>query len=148
MAVLSRPPFVRPVFSALPPKETPHDEPEDISSLHDLIRFNAHTNPNHVFCIQAQAVKDFESKRPFDAVYITYRQLEDAVHRCADWLSRNLESTEQSNDSGRSAPIAIYLESDVGLFIHLVAIQVLDLPVCTSHPMPDQKPAAWCSFFL
>ncbi|KFA80971.1 hypothetical protein S40288_00833 [Stachybotrys chartarum IBT 40288] len=129
MAVLSRPPFVRPVFSALPPKETAHDEPEDISSLYDLIRFNAHTNPNHIFCIQAQAVKDAASDRPFDAVYITYRQLEDAVHRCADWLGRNLESTEQNNDSGRSAPIAIYLESDIGLFIHLVAIQVLDLPV-------------------
>jgi acyl-CoA synthetase (AMP-forming)/AMP-acid ligase II len=132
MAVLSRPAFTRPVFSALPTANV--DEPEDITSLYDLIRFNAHHNPNHFFCIQSQLVRDTTSNRAFEGVYITYRQLEDAVHRCADWLSRSINPAVLNTGSELPPPVGIYLESDVGLFIHLVALQVLDVPVRYLRP--------------
>lgn len=119
--------FQRPRFIALPPKDTAD---EDISSIPDLIRFNSLHNPDRVFCIQSELSKEnqpYESPNKYSGVSITYKQLDDAVCRCAEWL-RNSPATRDGVQKLES-PVALYLESDVGLFIHMMALQTLNNPV-------------------
>lgn len=127
MPGLSPAAFQRPRFTALPPKDAPE---EDISSIPDLIRFNGLHNPDRIFCIQSEIPKDTESSESsnkYSGVSITYKQLDDAVCRCAEWL-RNSPATRDGVQKSES-PVALYLESDVGLFIHMMALQKLNIPV-------------------
>jgi hypothetical protein len=127
-------PFTRPKFSALPKKGLqPEDASlarEQIESLPDLIDFNAQHNPDHVFCLQASFSKDHDddtAERPegFHGRPITFRELGVAVAVCAAWLS----GLRQMDHQGRPKPLALYLQSDVGLFLHLSALLSLDVPV-------------------
>lgn len=106
--------FKRPIFSPRPlgHRLEPDVAGSDISSLPDLVRFNARKNPNHIF---AKASK------------ITFSQLEELIRRCAGWLRSTVTSARQNGDS--DTPVALYLESDIGLFIHLVALLSIDVPV-------------------
>lgn len=130
--------FKRPQFSPLPAKTEEETEPEAISSLPDLIQFNAQHNPDHLFCIQAhQSIHDNldvleVGSRAYDGCSITFKQLDDAIRGCVDWLSNLLDSQDQVNDCRLQGPVALYLESDVGLFFHLAALLNLDIPVCPS----------------
>ncbi|KAL2018290.1 hypothetical protein VTK56DRAFT_994 [Thermocarpiscus australiensis] len=123
-------PFIRPKFSALPRGPHPGDAREQIESLLDLIEFNVEHNPDHVFCIQASLPKDHDAAEslgrvPFDGRSITFRELGVAVAACAAWLS----GLRQIDRQGRPKPLALYLQSDVGLFFLLSALLSLDVPV-------------------
>lgn len=129
MPGLSPAAFKRPRFTALPPKDA---SDEDISSIPDLIRFNGLHNPDRIFCIQSESSKEVESfvsTNTYSGVSITYKQLDDAVFRCVEWL-RNLPAIRDGMQK-LDSPIALYLESDVGLFIHMMALQTLNIPVCS-----------------
>jgi acyl-CoA synthetase (AMP-forming)/AMP-acid ligase II len=107
-----------------------------IRSLPDLIRFNAIHNPHHVFCIQSNA--DLESTS------ITFLELAHAVERCCDWILTNVHGTspaEQSADGSleKSRPIALFMESDVCLFIYLAALLTLNIPVRYPSPPPRRE---------
>lgn len=133
-----QPPFKRPAFSSLPPETGTGGEPEAISTLTDLIRFNAHHNPDHLFCIQSQSSRDQSDElHPGNPSYegrsVTFRQLEDAVENCVEWLRNSLGSQNNQDEPQIQGPVALYLESDVGLFLHLAALQALDATVKT-HP--------------
>lgn len=142
-------PFIRPKFNALPRSPGTHakgdvgEEQQEIESLLDLIAFNVEHNPNHVFCVQASLPKDHNAAHgddnsknlghiPFDGRPITFRELGVAVAACASWL--NELGLRQLDDQGRPKPLALYLQSDVGLFILLSALLSLDVPV--SQPSP------------
>lgn len=133
--------FERPRFSPLPRKQITEDQPETITSLPDLIKFNARHNPDHTFCIQARSSSErngaAKRKNPaFDACSITFAQLETAVYACASAISTLATRDQESNYLTTSQPLALYLESDVGLFFHLAALLTLNLPVCLSNPNP------------
>lgn len=106
---------------------------ESICCISDLIHFNAVNNPDHVFCLQSRQVSnDYASK--FEITHITYSQLAEAVDRCCDWILSNapgaLEARlGQDGSVYKSAPVALFMESDVGLFIYLVALLTLNIPV-------------------
>lgn len=136
MDTLSQPPFIRPAFSPWALQTGVGSEPEAISSLTDLIRFNAQHNPDHLFCIQAQSAHDQVDRKQYgNSAYnsrsITFRQLEDAVDSCAEWLRNALGSQYHHGETEIQQPVALYLESDVGLFLYLAALQVLDITVKT-----------------
>lgn len=126
--------FERPRFTPLPPKPVTENQPETITSLPDLIKFNARHNPDHTFCIQARSSSEPNgaAKRKnaaFDACSITFAQLESAVYACASAISTLTTQNRNSNDLQASEPLALYFESDVGLFFHLAALLTLNLPV-------------------
>lgn len=126
--------FERPRFTPLPPKSGTEDEPEAITSLPDLIDFNARHNPDHIFCIQARSLSGNleaaeSSNAAFDPCPITFAHLDSAVHACASAITNLVPQNQDSVDRQTSEPLALYLESDVGLFFHLAALLTLHLPV-------------------
>lgn len=125
--------FKRPVFSPRPSKDALLES--DISSLPDLVRFNARENPHHVFALQAEinhGGPNETSENIYNVSQITFEQLEILIRRCVSWI-RNTATTLGSN--GERNPVALYLESDIGLFIYLVALLSIDVPVCfKAHP--------------
>lgn len=128
-------PFRRPTFDPKTPKsgwQSQLDE-ESISTLPDLIHFNALNNPDHVFCLQAES--QVASQDPsgceshYTACTITYRSLEKAVASCSRWIMRNTPSACPGDGMDPRKPIALFLESDIGLFFHLAALLTLGIPV-------------------
>lgn len=124
--------FKRPIFSPRPlgHRLEPDVAGSDISSLPDLVRFNARKNPNHIFALQSEISQDEsygKRENSYKASKITFSQLEELIRRCAGWLRSTVTSARQNGDS--DTPVALYLESDIGLFIHLVALLSIDVPV-------------------
>lgn len=107
------------------------DETAAIRCVADLVEFNAIHNPEHVFCIQS---RQRLSGKEFEFVCITYHELAGAVERCCEWILSNIPGAHaavpaKTGIARKSKPVALYLESDVGLFIHLVALLALNIPV-------------------
>lgn len=105
---------------------------DNIRSLPDLINFNAEVNPHHLFCVQASARSNVNSGNAEDAGYgatqISFRTLKQAVDACSSWLGNSL-LPPAGQERSRVAPVALYLESDVGLFIYIAALLSLGVPV-------------------
>ncbi|KAJ0165996.1 L-2-aminoadipate reductase, partial [Colletotrichum tanaceti] len=98
-----------------------------------LIDFNAAHNPSHPFCVQAKAAG------PFDTV--THAEFKVAVSRCAAWLKENLPLTsagDNKSDSAASnktmAPVALFMESGVGLVMHEFALMSIGVPALVISP--------------
>ncbi|KAH9894571.1 hypothetical protein F4778DRAFT_772385 [Xylariomycetidae sp. FL2044] len=109
-------PFTRPDFSALPPKSAAAGEQEAITSLSDLIEFNAQHNAEDTFCIQAETDERVEVESVANAARSTFG---------APWI----EDLFPSDNSKQLRPTALYLESNVNLFIHLASLLRLGYPV-------------------
>ena len=106
---------------------------EKIRCIPDLVRFNAVNNPDHVFCLQSKQVSK-SAVSSFEFTHITYLQLAQAVDRCCDWILSNapgalVAQLAQDGSIYKSAPIALFMESDVGLFVYMVALLTLNIPV-------------------
>jgi hypothetical protein len=142
MPSLSQKSFKRPVFRPTTPEPSPHgQEDEDtISSLPDLIRFNAKHNPDHLFCVQAGSENASQAQpdgavRHYSTRDITFKSLEGAVASCARWIISNVALLEPDNSTVPCRkPIALFLESDIGLFLHLAALLTIDIPVKLISP--------------
>lgn len=125
--------FVRPRFSPLPPSRRGPDGASDdeIASLPGLIRFNATHNPAHVFCLQAEPRRResgiaSNGTHPYLARRVTFAELDRAVCACAAWIRKSLGLDGQTDKVIQ--PVALYMESDLGLFIHLSALLCLNVP--------------------
>lgn len=107
-----------------------------VQSLPDLIHFNAQNNPGHSFCLQAEPNRASEtdddsasSKRPrYNIRNISMRDLDQALRSCISSLNQLLSLPEYGADN-EVAPVALYMESNVGLFIHLAALLEMRIPV-------------------
>ncbi|KAI1746118.1 hypothetical protein F4680DRAFT_442389 [Xylaria scruposa] len=124
--------FRRPVFNPKGPVSLADDNilESDISSLPDLIRFNARENPHHVFALQSELreAMSIESEEDIYGVQITFKQLDEMVRACGSWIRKAVISSNQYIKLGEQAPIAIYVESGVGLFLHLAALLSMNIP--------------------
>ncbi|KAI0409181.1 hypothetical protein F4802DRAFT_545755 [Xylaria palmicola] len=118
--------FKRPVFS--PRSSEPLES--DISSLPDLIRFNARENPHHIFALQSESTgaQRGSEENEYGVSQITFEQLDQMVRRCASWIRRAVVPRNRNGELGEREPIAIYVESSVGLFLHLAALLSMDTP--------------------
>ena len=114
--------FTRPDFSPLQPLNTEAAARDSINSLPDLIRYNAIQNGDQTFCIQGETIVE-NSRR------ISYQELERAVSACSYWVESHLELGRKEPESFKPKPIALYLESDVGLFIYIAAMLASGIPV-------------------
>lgn len=124
--------FRRPCIDLFPDdgSKSPPSDPgsaERISSLPDLIEFNAKYNAPNLFAVQARSGQE--------DLLITFEGLKHAVDGCSTWLSTlKREKTD--------APVALLLESDVLLFVHIAALLQLNVPVSylLSVQLLDTKP--------
>ncbi|RYC60404.1 hypothetical protein CHU98_g5812 [Xylaria longipes] len=119
--------FKRPVFSPKPPAPVAGGDilESEISSLPDLIRFNAQENPHHIFALQSELNVAAHTERKEDSYgvsQITFEQLDKIVRGCAGWIRQAAISTNRGTELGEQGPIAIYVENSVGLFLHLAAL--------------------------
>ncbi|KAI0597593.1 hypothetical protein F4775DRAFT_559798 [Biscogniauxia sp. FL1348] len=101
-----------------------------VKSLPELIRFNAEKNPNHLFCLQAELDRGVDSRSDigspgYDVRNITMKQLQEAVDACVAWITQHLIK----DDDDYTHPIALFMESNVGLFVYLAALLEAGLPV-------------------
>ena len=130
--------FQRPPFQLLPipPDPGAHSQPPLVlRSLPDLVSFNAIKNAHHIFCLQSS--RSHSTAEKFQFTPITYQQLGYAVGSCCEWLLQKIPCAHPAvltdDFSVRKAPpVALFLESDVGLFIYMIALLTLNIPV-TSH---------------
>ena len=102
-----------------------------IRTVPELIDFNAERNPDYPFCIQAR--KNGEDGR-LGFVTISYIQLREAIRRCSAWLVANITELELpvKHDEQRivkGRPVALLVDSDVGLLMHKFALMSLGIPV-------------------
>ncbi|KAL8823833.1 MAG: hypothetical protein Q9191_005511 [Dirinaria sp. TL-2023a] len=107
-------------------------EAESIRSLPDLVLFNALYNPQAIFCAQIQ-----QSKIPqndFEIVEVTFLELAHAVERCCQWILSNIGGVYpakvfEDGEVQKGPPLALFLESDLTLFIYIAALLTLNIPV-------------------
>ena len=103
-----------------------------IQTVPELIEHNALRNPHHCFCIQAQ--KQVQDATGLRLLSISHLQLKRAIARCQAWLVNVVDKVQlpSSSHDGRVSkglPVALFVESDVGLLIHLFASIALGVPV-------------------
>ncbi|XXH03672.1 hypothetical protein Hte_010077 [Hypoxylon texense] len=85
--------FKRPVFSPRPSKNPLLES--DISSLPDLVRFNARENPHHVFALQSEINHDEPNgtgQNTYKVSQITFEQLEILTRRCVSWIRSTIHT--------------------------------------------------------
>ena len=119
--------------------------PSLIRSLPDLVRYNAIHNPHRLFCIQCkQSATEQGSRLAF--VRVTFLQLNEAIDRCCRWLEtvEDIHAAKLGSDGSiqKSRPVALFMESDLGLFIHIVALLTVNVPVrfFALPRLPDHNP--------
>ena len=111
-------------------------EHQDIRCIPDLIRFNAKHNPDRTFCVQAGLRPD---QQTFNYRYISFLELNRAVDRCCNWILSNVEDVHpatcaKDGSVRKCRPVALFMESDVGLFIYIAALLTLNIPVYLFSP--------------
>lgn len=108
-----------------------------IRSIPELIEYNAKVNPDAIYCVQAIKPQDNETRKESQ---VTMRQLRDAVWHCSADLRGCLIGLDDSNPSSESQnhvkpdPVAILLDSDIGLLIHLFSLLSLGVPAILLSP--------------
>lgn len=134
--------FKRPVFKLV--GESPSTNDSNIRSLPDLLEFNSIHNPSHLFCIQALSQQD-ESKHHLRR--ITFEEFDTAVHRCCRWIERHVGSiSEARNLAENRQPIALFIESNIGLFTFVLALLSLNIPVSSSIRRIDIETLSYVHF--
>lgn len=108
-----------------------------IRTIPELIEYNAKVNPDALYCVQALKPPDEETGR---ASQVTMRQLRSAIWRCSGdlraWLV-GLEDSSASNEGEtyvKPDPVALLLDSDIGLVIHLFSLLSLGVPAILLSP--------------
>ncbi|KAI0905314.1 hypothetical protein F4823DRAFT_632972 [Ustulina deusta] len=98
---------------------------DGIRSAPGLIEFNAIHSGDHLFCLQQEA-------RGHALQRVSYAQLWNAVRNCAAELSGGIATVKPARLVGEmlevTETVAIFLESGLGLFVHLMALMGLGVP--------------------
>jgi hypothetical protein len=112
--------------------EVPSSNDQHIRSIPELIDYNARVNPEALFCYQALKSTDAlgDTDVPPPVAVVNMAQLRDAVWHCSQRLLGELGiSRENKTPTGKPAPVALFMDSDLSLLIHLFALMALGTPV-------------------
>lgn len=113
-------------------------EKDEIRTLPELLEWNARENPDHLFCVQAEKKRQIgESNDPYELTSITNDDFKRAVGRCVRWLEGNVPGLKDLGSpdgdaekvTGKPPAVALLMESDVGILIHLFALMSIGVPV-------------------
>ncbi|KAI0539689.1 hypothetical protein GGR58DRAFT_524098 [Xylaria digitata] len=113
--------FVNPGVSLRPAAQ------DGIRTLPELVKFHAERNPNHLFCLQAEKKQSPQGRSPTQV--ITYTTLEQAILRCQLWLKAHVPEAQGHDVKTKPAPVALLMESDLGLAIYLLSLMGMGIPV-------------------
>ncbi|KAL5361508.1 hypothetical protein BJX96DRAFT_185315 [Aspergillus floccosus] len=107
------------------------DDPKAVKSIVQLLQLNAQNNPGHVFCLQLPSKQDDAIGNP---ISITHLQFYRAVAYCAQRLQGEIDglhgpTTNEDGTVTKCSPVVLFMESNVGLLIHLLALMSLGVPV-------------------
>lgn len=112
-----------------------HSASSSVRTIPELIEYNAKVNPDALFCVQALKPQDEESK---SASQVTMRQLRNAVWQCSGDLRGWLVGIDDSSNEGQAHvkpdPVALLLDSDIGLLINLFSLISLGVPAILLSP--------------
>ena len=108
----------------------------EIRTLPELIEFNAVHNADYLFCLQAG--------RQQKLLAVTHGQLKEAILCCSDWLVANVKDLKlpkirEDGTIEKGQPVALLMESDVGLWIYLMSLLSLGVPVSALSPVCFQN---------
>lgn len=103
--------------------------PRSVRTVPELVDFNAVHNADYTFCHQAR--KDDSGNTHL--VSITHLEFRDAVLCCQEWLKSTINNLQlpvlqENGVISRSTPVALLMESDIGLFVHIIALLGLGVP--------------------
>jgi hypothetical protein len=76
----------------------------------------------------------------YEVSRISFEQLDQMVRGCSSWISRAVKSTSQNGEHHDPEPIAMYVESGIGLFLHLAALLSMNIPVSPSKSFGSEQP--------
>ena len=98
----------------------------DIRTIPELVEFNSQHNPAHVFCVQA--------RKQQSSISVSNDQLKQAILQCSDWLIAKVQEIELPHQDmngryQRGPPVALAMNSDIGLLVHLLSLLSLGVPV-------------------
>ena len=98
----------------------------DIRTIRQLIEFDSQQNPDHVSCIQ--------TRKHQHSISVSYLQLKKAILRCSDWFTATVKEIHLPHEDAngglyRSSPVALAMDSDIGLLVHLLSLLGLGVPV-------------------
>lgn len=116
----AEPEFLRPILDV---SRNPATNESAIHSLPDLIDFNAEHNPDLIFSLQEIR----QEGKHVDLTALTFRELKNATISCAHLIRKSL-AVEDGGVLDKQ-PIALLLESDINLFVHLAALLYMNIPV-------------------
>lgn len=115
-----------------------HSTTSSVRTIPELIEYNAKINPDALYCVQALKPQDEGTGR---ASQVTMHQLRNAVWQCSGdlrgWLVGIDDSSCSSNDGQthvKPDPVALLLDSDIGLVIHLFSLLSLGVPAILLSP--------------
>ncbi|RYP25007.1 hypothetical protein DL765_000235 [Monosporascus sp. GIB2] len=96
-----------------------------IRTLPELVDFHGETNPQHLFCLQAERDNRF--------VPVSYDRLQHAIVRCQAWFEEQAIGLHPplggpDGHVKKCAPVAILMESHVGLAIYVLACMGKGIP--------------------
>ncbi|KXH44028.1 hypothetical protein CSIM01_12181 [Colletotrichum simmondsii] len=102
-----------------------------LRTLPELVDFHAESNPKHLFCLQAEANA---AGNGHNFVPLSYETLQRAIVRCQAWLkgqatTLHAPKTEADGSVKKCAPVAVLMESHVGLVICVLACMGMGVPV-------------------
>ncbi|CAJ2505228.1 Uu.00g126220.m01.CDS01 [Anthostomella pinea] len=110
---------------------------DNIRTIPELIQYNAEVNPDALFCLQAlkpsSPVVGDDRTNGQSQTTVTMRELRDAIWRCSQRLKREFANPQSDGGDGgetmRDAPVALFMDSDLDLLIHLFSLMSLGIPV-------------------
>jgi acyl-CoA synthetase (AMP-forming)/AMP-acid ligase II len=151
MGILARQQEAGPSFTPAPIQlRSPVPSKDYIKTVPALVEYNADRNANHPFCVQIRKNGQSPAER---LLTVTHGELKDAVTRCQEWLLQNvagiqLPSHRHDGRIQKGAPVALFMESDVGLWIYVVALMGLGVSVsesgCLVYRIPICEPNCRC----
>ena len=101
-----------------------------VTSILELVEFNARENPHRAFAIQAIKSDDASAPR---LCKISCLDLITAVVCCSKWLENIKElatSSVQAGQSGsRKRPVGILMGNEISLWIHMLSLMSQEIPV-------------------
>lgn len=113
--------FVRAEFDVESPAPRTADQSDSrVQSLTELIDFNSLHNASHPFCVQTKSDGSLHA--------VTHAAFKTAVSRCADWARDEVAA------SVAGEPVALLMESDVGLVVHEFALISIQTPPLVLSP--------------
>ncbi len=108
------------------------DWPDAVNTLPELIEFAAKHNPEHIFGLQARAdcgVTSRDSGGDLSFFRITFVQLRRVIERASAWLVNSGATAGRTRRIDHIPPVAIFLGSDVTIFMYMAALLRIGAPV-------------------